>query len=51
VASQCNDASDPPCEDVLDGLNGSARAEVMTCVNSGCTFGLYSCMEGIAFVP
>lgn len=50
VATNCSEPGDPACEDVLDGLNSTGRAEVMSCVDDGCTFGLYSCMEGASFI-
>jgi hypothetical protein len=51
VGTECSEPGDPSCEDVLDGLTTAARAEVMTCVNDGCSFGVWSCTEGVSFVP
>lgn len=37
------------CHALLDGLTDTARDEVMACVDDGCDFGLWSCVEGVAF--
>jgi len=43
-----SDAADPPCEQLLSGLNTAARAEAITCMAESC-FSVYSCAEGLFF--
>jgi hypothetical protein len=53
VASDCGDP-DPggvACDDVLPGLNDEGRAAVLECTAADCSFGVYSCAEGVLFLP
>jgi hypothetical protein len=34
------------CHALVDGLNATGRDAVVTCVEGGCSFGLWSCLEG-----
>ncbi|HYQ04636.1 MAG TPA: hypothetical protein VER96_38445 [Polyangiaceae bacterium] len=39
---------EPSCEQLLSGMNSTARAEAVTCIEESC-YSVYSCAEGLFF--
>jgi hypothetical protein len=46
IAKSCNTSVDE-CTGLLSGMNDDGRRKVLACAQSGCPFGLWSCVEGI----
>jgi hypothetical protein len=46
VVDECGDTLDE-CHAIMDGLSASGRSDVMDCVNDGCEYGLWSCVESL----
>lgn len=48
AATACSDAvTSAACHAMVDGLNATGLAAVTTCIESGCTYGLWSCIESL----
>jgi hypothetical protein len=46
IASACGTTVDE-CRGMLSGMNAAGRAKIAACAAKGCSFGLWSCIEGI----
>jgi hypothetical protein len=46
VETACGDTQDE-CHAMIDGLSTAGRTAVMGCVNAGCEYGLWSCIESL----
>ena len=46
IAKQCKTTL-AECSQMLSGMNQAGRAAVATCAASGCSYGLWSCIEGM----
>lgn len=53
VKNWCGDP-DPggvDCEQILPGMTDDGRTEVLACAEADCSFGVYSCLEGMLYLP
>lgn len=46
IAPRCRATIDE-CRSLLAGMNAQGRAKIQTCAQSGCSYGLWSCVEGL----
>jgi hypothetical protein len=44
-------AGEPTCHELMDGMTQAGRDALLACAQTDCSFGLYSCAEGVLFGP
>jgi len=47
ILSACPKTKMDDCRGYLSGMNQPGRAAMVQCMKSDCTYGLYSCAEGL----
>lgn len=47
ILQSCPGTSMDECRGYLSGMNDTGRAKMLQCMQANCTYGLYSCTEGI----